>query len=82
MSTAKAGFESVGVELNFWLVLYSRLVAIRSNICPSPKFVRTDLWKYHLRPFSNVIIFGVEEMVCIKNLYYVNIFTCTFKYVR
>lgn len=64
MSTAKAGFESVGIELNFWLVLYSRFVATKSNIRPLPKFVRTDLWKYHLGPFSNVVIFGVEEMVC------------------
>lgn len=63
MNTAKYGFESVGVELNFWLVLYSRLVALKSNIRPSPKFIRTDLWKYQLKPFSNVIIFGVEEMV-------------------
>lgn len=65
MNTAKAGFESVGVELNFWLVLYSRLVAIKSSVQPSPKFVRTDLWKYPLKPFSNVVIFGVEEMVSI-----------------
>lgn len=63
MNAATAGFESVGVELNFWLVLYSRLVAMKSQIRPTPKFVRTDLWKYHLKPFSNVVIFGVEEMV-------------------
>jgi len=68
MSTAKAGFESVGVELNFWLVLYSRLIAMKSNIHPTPKFIRTDLWKYHLKPFSNVVIFGVEEMVGNINL--------------
>lgn len=66
MNTAKAGFESVGVELNFWLVLYSRVVAMKSNIRPSPKFVRTDLWKYNLSQFSNVVIFGVEEMVSIN----------------
>lgn len=65
MNTAKAGFESVGVELNFWLILYSRLNAMKSKIKPCPKFIRTDLWKYHLRPFSNVVIFGVEEMVCV-----------------
>lgn len=64
MSTAKSGFESVGIELNFWLVLYSRLVAVKSNIRPSPKFIRTDLWKFQLKPFSNVVIFGVDEMVC------------------
>lgn len=63
MSTAKAGFETVGVELNIWLVLYSRLVAMKSHIRPSPIFIRTDLWKYHLKPFSNVVIFGVEGMV-------------------
>ncbi|XP_022164775.1 protein FAM173B isoform X3 [Myzus persicae] len=63
MNTAKAGFESVGVELNFWLVMYSRLVAMKSKIQPSPKFIRTDLWKYHLGPFTNVVIFGVEEMM-------------------
>lgn len=63
MSTAKAGFETVGVELNIWLVLYSRLVAMKSHVRPAPTFIRTDLWKYHLKPFSNVVIFGVEEMV-------------------
>ncbi|KAL4119770.1 hypothetical protein QTP88_012545 [Uroleucon formosanum] len=63
MNTAKAGFESVGVELNFWLVMYSRLIAMKSKIQPSPKFIRTDLWKYHLGPFTNVVIFGVEEMM-------------------
>lgn len=47
-------------------MLYSRLIAIKSNIRPSPKFIRTDLWKYQLKPFSNVIIFGVEEMVSEK----------------
>ncbi|XP_015363494.1 PREDICTED: protein FAM173B isoform X1 [Diuraphis noxia] len=63
MNTAKAGFESVGIELNFWLVMYSRLVAMKSKIQPSPKFIRTDLWKYNLGPFTNIVIFGVEEMM-------------------
>ncbi|XP_050423173.1 ATP synthase subunit C lysine N-methyltransferase [Adelges cooleyi] len=63
IESAKVGFESVGVELNYWLVLYSRLTALLSNIRPRPKFVRSDLWKFDLRPFSNVVIFGVDEMM-------------------
>ncbi|XP_050540778.1 ATP synthase subunit C lysine N-methyltransferase isoform X1 [Daktulosphaira vitifoliae] len=63
IESAKKGFESVGVELNYWLILYSRLISLLSNIKPRPKFIRSDLWKYNLKPFPNVVIFGVDEMM-------------------
>ena len=63
MATARQGFQSHGVELNWWLVLYSRLVADRSGLRRTATFARQDLWKANLKPYGNVVIFGVEEMV-------------------
>uniref|UniRef100_A0A023FV72 Methyltransferase domain-containing protein n=1 Tax=Amblyomma parvum TaxID=251391 RepID=A0A023FV72_AMBPA len=61
---AKLGFTpSVGVELNPWLVAYSKIRALASGASPRPQFVRTDLWKFSLAPFDNVVVFGVEQMM-------------------
>jgi len=66
MATAGAGFQSTGVEINPWLVLYSRLSARRSLPRPVSRqtsFVRRDLWKFPLSSYDNVVVFGVEEMM-------------------
>jgi len=63
LATARQGFQSHGVELNWWLVLYSRLVAYRSGLRKTATFARQDLWKASLKPYGNVVIFGVEEMM-------------------
>lgn len=62
-AAAKAGHMAVGVELNFWLVLYSRLKARLSGLYGNVKFIKQDLLKYDLAPYDNVVIFGVEEMM-------------------
>lgn len=61
VEAAKRGFESYGVELNLWLVLYSKIQALRCGL--KAKFIRTDLWKHDLRRYDNIIIFGVEQMM-------------------
>ncbi|XP_064455364.1 ATP synthase subunit C lysine N-methyltransferase-like [Ornithodoros turicata] len=59
---AKLGFSSaVGVELNPWLVVYSRVRSLLHK--RNAQFIRSDLWRFSLSPFSNVVIFGVEEMM-------------------
>ncbi|XP_071449619.1 ATP synthase subunit C lysine N-methyltransferase [Hetaerina americana] len=66
---ARKGFKAKGVELNPWLVLYSRLHAYREykkgRILEQcyPRFHRCDLWKFHLHPYANIVIFGVQEMM-------------------
>lgn len=62
-AAAKAGFEAHGVELNAWLVLYSKIASIFTPQCRSAKFFRRDLWKFNLRTYDNVVIFGVEQMM-------------------
>lgn len=58
------GEEFVGVELNPWLVLYSRLASLRSLGPRSPvRFRRQDLWKYSLDKHDTVVVFGVECMM-------------------
>lgn len=58
------GSEFVGVELNPWLVLYSKLVALkRFGTKTNVRFLRKDIWKYDLRKHDTVIVFGVECMM-------------------
>lgn len=60
--------RGVGVELNPWLVWYSRWSAWRTGVSAYTSFVTQDLWKVDLQKYQNVVIFGVEEMVSI-NMY-------------
>ncbi|XP_044743795.1 ATP synthase subunit C lysine N-methyltransferase-like [Chrysoperla carnea] len=63
LEAAKNNFEAHGVELNFWLVLFSKLSIYRQNFTHKPQFFCTDLWKFSLAPYNNIVIFGVEEMM-------------------
>lgn len=62
LSASKAGFRAAGVELNLWLVLYSRITSILKGYY-SVKFIRRNLWKFDLSPYSNVVVFGTENMM-------------------
>lgn len=64
LSAAHAGFTPAeGVELNPWLVIYSKVQALRQGFSSTTSFHRKDLWKFSLKPYPNIVIFGVEEMV-------------------
>lgn len=65
IESGKAGVcsEGHGVELNRWLVYYSRWMAYRNGVFSTTKFFQKDLWKYDLSPYNQIVIFGVEEMV-------------------
>lgn len=65
LEAAKRNFQSYGVELNYWLVLYSRIQALRGGL--NATFLRADLWKHHLKLYDNIVIFGVEQMVVKQN---------------
>lgn len=58
-----AQLEGVGVELNPWLVWYSRWRAWKSGVSSSTSFMTHDLWKLDLQQYKNIVIFGVEEMM-------------------
>ncbi|XP_053690847.1 ATP synthase subunit C lysine N-methyltransferase [Sabethes cyaneus] len=64
IAAAKArGIEAHGVELNPWLVLYSRISAVRTGVYANTRFYRKDLWKFDISKYNNIVIFGVEEMM-------------------
>lgn len=63
LTAARNGFQAYGVELNFWLVLYSRWTAWRNGLQKQVTFFRKDLWKTDLSIYQNVVIFGVESMM-------------------
>lgn len=62
-AAVKAGFKADGVELNAWLVYYSRILALLNPQCHGTKFHRKDLWAFNLQPYNNIVIFGVEQMM-------------------
>lgn len=62
-AAAKNGLKSDGVELNTWLVQFSRLSAIQNRVFNKTKFYQKDLWKFDTSVYDYVVIFGVEQMV-------------------
>ncbi|OWF42603.1 protein FAM173B-like [Mizuhopecten yessoensis] len=63
IEAAKKGYKASGIELNMWLVLYSRLAARRAGMVTMATFKRQDLWKTDVSSFDNVVIFGVRQMM-------------------
>ncbi|KDR15633.1 hypothetical protein L798_09447, partial [Zootermopsis nevadensis] len=63
LTAAKAGYIADGVELNPWLIAYSRLRAFQLGLSGHSRFYCQDLWKFQLHPYPNIIIFGVQEMM-------------------
>ena len=63
IQAAKSGYKAHGVELNRWLVYYSRWSALRAGQRGQATFARQDLWKSDMGKFNNVVIFGVEQMM-------------------
>lgn len=64
-ASAKSGlFAQVhGVELNYPLVLYSRLSSLNLP-CKTPiKYHHKDLWNFSLADYDTLCIFGVESMM-------------------
>ncbi|XP_078033516.1 ATP synthase subunit C lysine N-methyltransferase [Augochlora pura] len=62
-ATAKAGFKAHGIELNAWLVWYSRLKALFTGFSSQTKFIRRNLWTYNLNNYNNIVLFGVGQMM-------------------
>ncbi|KAK2821917.1 hypothetical protein Q5P01_021982 [Channa striata] len=63
IAAAKHGFQASGFELNPWLVWYSRYKAWREGVHCSTSFHISDLWKVSFAQYSNVVIFGVPQMM-------------------
>lgn len=62
-TASKLGFKADGVELNPWLVYYSRLAALMNSDYRGSTFYRRNLWQFDLKPYNNIVIFGVEQMM-------------------
>lgn len=63
IAAAKQGFKASGFELNPWLVWYSRYKAWKEGVHHSTSFHISDLWKVSFAQYSNVVIFGVPQML-------------------
>ncbi|KAM9789921.1 ATP synthase subunit C lysine N-methyltransferase [Neosynchiropus ocellatus] len=63
IAAARRGFQASGFELNPWLVWYSRYRSWREGVHQSTAFHISDLWKVSFSQYSNVVIFGVPQMM-------------------
>uniref|UniRef100_H3C961 ATP synthase subunit C lysine N-methyltransferase n=1 Tax=Tetraodon nigroviridis TaxID=99883 RepID=H3C961_TETNG len=63
MAAARRGFQASGLELNPWLVWFSRYKAWRAGLQRSACFHICDLWKVSFSQYSNVVVFGVPQMM-------------------
>ncbi|XP_062898408.1 ATP synthase subunit C lysine N-methyltransferase-like isoform X2 [Mobula hypostoma] len=63
IAAAKQGFRAVGYELNPWLVWYSRYRAWQQGLHRHTRFYISDFWKVNFSEYSNVVIFGVPQMM-------------------
>ncbi|XP_057284796.1 ATP synthase subunit C lysine N-methyltransferase isoform X1 [Pezoporus wallicus] len=63
IAAAKMGFKAVGYELNPWLVWYSRYRAWRDGVHHNTRFYISDLWKVSFSCYTNVVVFGVPQMM-------------------
>ncbi|XP_068605218.1 ATP synthase subunit C lysine N-methyltransferase-like [Brachionichthys hirsutus] len=63
IAAAERGFQASGFELNPWLVWYSRYNAWRRGVHRSTSFHISDLWKVSFAQYTNVVIFGVPQMM-------------------
>lgn len=53
-----------GVEMNWWLVLFSRLKALRDHMSPKDvAFVRGDLFSLDFGQYDIIVLFGVDGMM-------------------
>ncbi|XP_053372862.1 ATP synthase subunit C lysine N-methyltransferase-like [Mercenaria mercenaria] len=59
IEASKNGFQSHGVELNYWLVLYSRYRAWREGQRANTNFHKQDLWKTDMSKYENIFVFGL-----------------------
>ncbi|CAK9808251.1 ATP synthase subunit C lysine N-methyltransferase [Anthophora quadrimaculata] len=62
-AAAKAGFKAHGIELNPWLIWYSRLKALTTGLSSQTTFIKQNLWKHNLRGYNNIVLFGVDQMM-------------------
>jgi len=53
LEAAKHGFSATGVELNPWLVLFSKFQAFRLGVSSKARFERRDMWKTDLLKYDN-----------------------------
>eukprot|EP01134_Creolimax_fragrantissima_P002604 CFRG2604T1 len=63
IAAAKKGLQAHGIEMNRWLVWYSRWRAYREGVWQKTSFSCGDLWKADITKYDTLVVFGVQEMM-------------------
>lgn len=64
LASRKQKFSLIhGVELNYILVLFSRILSIKDRQFNQVKYFHKDLWKFNLSRYDSICIFGVESLM-------------------
>ncbi len=59
---ARAGFDSIGVEMNPFLVWWSRLKLSRFNLDNKARIIRGNFWKLNFQNYDIVYIFQLSSI--------------------
>ena len=62
-SAARQGIYAHGVELNPWLVWWSRWRARLAGLNPRAAFTCGNLWRFDCRPFAAVTVYGLGPIM-------------------
>ena len=63
LAMARQGIRAEGIELNAWLVLFSKLRSYTTGLHRLASFSRRNLWKADLSKYDAISVFGVKEMM-------------------
>jgi len=63
IEAARRGYHAEGVELNPWLVWFSRYRALREGVSGRTAFRRRNLFSHDLSKYGGVVIFGVDSLM-------------------
>lgn len=63
IQAARMGFKADGIELNPWLVWYSRLRSLFQGTAYSTRFYTRNLWKFDVSGYDHIVVFGVDTMM-------------------
>ncbi len=59
IALAKAGAETVGIEVNPWWVLQSRLTIKKEGVEDKAEILNKNFWDHDLSPYDVVVVYGI-----------------------
>lgn len=63
IALAKAGAKTDGVEINPWLVLWSRLKIKKAGLEQTARIMKQNVWKFDFSDYTIITVFGIAHIM-------------------